>query len=256
MRRCLRFLLVLLAGLGLLERAGAGGRTLTVYAAASLTGAFNALEPTFEKANPGWQVRFNYGASSTLRTQIQQGAPADVFASADYDQMKPLADAKWVLAPQTFARNRLALVVPAANPGRLHGPQDLARPGLRIVTTTDVVPIGRYTQQLLANLARQKGYPPDFARRVNGIIVSREANVRSVLAKAELGEADAAVVYETDARASRRVKTIPLPPAANVTAEYPIAVVAGSPNRPQAEAFVRFIRAKEAQAVLRRFGFL
>jgi molybdate transport system substrate-binding protein len=228
---------------------------ITVLAASSLTDAFQAIQPEFEKASPGVKLRLEFGASSTLRTQIEQGAPVDVFAAADQEQMQPLMKAHLVEAPRPFARNRLVLVVPAANPGRIAAPLDLTRPGLRLVTTVEAVPIGRYTQELLRKLARTPGYPADFARWVNRNVVSREANVRAVLAKVELGEADAAVVYATDARFSRRVKVIPLPPAANVTAIYPIAVVTRSSNRREAETFVRFVQSRAGQQVLRRFGF-
>jgi molybdate transport system substrate-binding protein len=249
-------LIALLAACSLAGReAGAQGETLTVYAAASLTDAFNALGPRFEQAHPGWKARFSYGASSTLRAQIEQGAPADVFASADSEQMQPLVSAGLVLPPQFFARNRLALVVPAQNPGKVQALRDLARPGLRLVTTVSAAPIGRYTQRLLEKLSTPRGYGTDFARRVNANVVSREANVRSVLAKVELGEADAGVVYETDARASKRVKTLPIPRDANLFAEYPVAVVAASRSRPMADAFIRFIRSEAGKSVLRQYGF-
>lgn len=233
----------------------APARTVTVYAAASLTDAFNAVGPEFERSQPGVKVRMNFGASSMLKAQIEQGAPADVFASADMPNMAPLAESRRVLAPQTFARTRLTLVVPASNPGRVRSAHDLDRRGLRVVITGEAVPIGRYSEQALQQLSRQPGYGADWLKRVHANVLSREANVRSLLAKVELGEADAALVYETDARSTRRVRSIPLPPAANVDAAYPIAVVADSPNRGAAEAFVRFVLTGRGQATLHRFGF-
>jgi molybdate transport system substrate-binding protein len=241
-----------------LERAGntqANRGTLTVFAASSLTNAFNELAPTFQRAHPELQVRLNFGASSALRSQIQLGAPADVFASADYEQLEPLRKAGLVSAPTTFARNRLTVVVPNENPAKLHSPRDLARPGLRLVATAEAVPIGRYTQEALAKLARERGYPADFVVQVNRNVVSREPNVRAVLAKVELGEADAAVVYESDARASTRVKAISIPEKANIIAEYPVAVLAGSANKPGAEALVRYLRSRAGRAILKRHGF-
>lgn len=257
MRRWLPlFPLLALLGTGaLFGRAAAQTRTVTVFAASSLTDAFSTLKPVFEATNPGHRVRFNFGPSSVLRTQVQQGAPVDVFASADWAQMQPLVDGKQVHAPQTFARNRLVLVVPARNPGSVRSLRDLARPGLRVITTGEAVPIGRYTQEMLGKLSRMSGYGRDFAARVNANVVSREANVRTLVAKIELGEADAAVVYESDARLSRRLRALPIPLAANVTAEYPIAVVASARDRAGAEAFVRLVRSSRGRDVLRRFGF-
>jgi molybdate transport system substrate-binding protein len=228
---------------------------VTIFAAASLTNAFNALGPELERQHPDLRPRFSYGASSALRSQIQLGAPVDVFASADYEQVEPLLKARLVSKPMTFARNRLTIVVPVENRAGLRSPKDLARPGLRLVSTSEAVPVGQYAQQALLKLAKLPGYPIDYASRVNAGVVSREPNVRSVLAKAELGEADAAIVYETDALGSRRVKSIPIPEKANVTAEYPISLVAASANRDGAERFVRFLRSERGRAVLKRFGF-
>ncbi len=230
-------------------------RALTVFAAASLTPAFQALQASFEQENSGWTVRFNFGASSALRTQIEQGAPADVFAAADHAQMRPLAEVGLVRTPVAFARNRLVLVTPGTNPGDVTSPKDLARPGLRVVTTAPAVPIGQYTQQVLEKLSGHPAYPSDFAERVERNVASREANVRAVLAKVELGEADAAVVYESDAKSAPGVKVFPIPEGANVLAEYPIAVVATSPHGPGAEAFIRLVRSPEGHAVLKQHGF-
>lgn len=233
----------------------APGSAITVFAASSLTNAFNEVGPAFQRAHSGQPVRLNFGASSALRSQIQLGAPADVFASADYEQMGPLQKAGLVNAPATFARNRLTVVVPKENSAKLRSPRDLARSGLRLVTTAEAVPIGRYTREVLVKLGKERGYPVDYAAQVNRNVVSREPNVRAVLAKVELGEADAAMVYETDARASTRVTTISIPEKANVIAEYPVAVLAASANKPGAEAFVRYLRSNAGRAILKRHGF-
>jgi molybdate transport system substrate-binding protein len=247
-------LLVLAVGFAQVGQAQVGS-TLTVFAASSLTNAFNEVGPAFQRAHPGQQVRLNFGASSALRSQIQLGAPADLFASADYEQMEPLQKAGLVSAPATFARNRLTVVVPKENPARLGSPRDLGRPGLRLVTTAEAVPIGRYTREVLVKLGKERGYPANYLAQVNRNVVSREPNVRAVLAKVELGEADAAVVYETDARASKRVKAISIPEKVNVIAEYPVAVLSGSANKTGAEAFVRYVRSSAGRAVLTRHGF-
>jgi molybdate transport system substrate-binding protein len=228
-------------------------KPLTVFAAASLTDAFNAMKPRFEREHPGTEVRLNFGASSQLRTQIEQGAPADVFASADTVQMQPLVNGRVVAAPVIFARNRLVVALPAANPGKVRSLRDLARRGLRILTTAESVPVGRYTQQALEKLGAD--YGNDYARKVNANVVSRENNVRSVLAKVELGEADAAFVYETDAASTRKVSVIKIPEKSNVIAEYPIAVVNAARDRALAEAWVRFTLSRSGKGTLKRFGF-
>lgn len=236
-------------------RAQSQDKTLTIFAASSLTDAFTDLGAEFEKDNPGWKVRFNFGASSQLRTQLGQGAPADLFAPADYAQMDPLVKSNRVGAPQTFAKNRLTIVIPARNPGKIRSAQDLARHGLRFVTTSDNVPIGRYTQGVLEKLSGTRFYNPGFADKVNANVVSRESNVRSVLTKVELGEADAAIVYETDALTSRKVRTVEIPRQANVTVLYPVAVVQDSPNPKMAEKFYKFVLSGRAGQTLRRYGF-
>jgi molybdate transport system substrate-binding protein len=229
--------------------------TLTVFAASSLTNAFTDLGAQFEAANPGRKVVFNFGASSQLRTQLDQGAPADVFASADYAQMEPLVKSKRVGAPQTIARNRLTIVIPARNPGKVRSAQDLARKGLRFVTTAENVPIGRYTQEVLQKLSGTRFFNPGFAEKVNANVVSRESNVRSVLAKVELGEADAAIVYASDARMSRKVRTVEIPRQANVTALYPIAVVLDSAHPKEAERFYKLVLSHKGSRTLRSYGF-
>lgn len=243
-------LLALLPGVG-----RAQVRTVTVFAAASLGDAFRAMQGPFEKKHPGWKLQFSFAASSTLRVQIEQGAPAHVFASADQEQMQPLVSHRLAGAPKVFARNRLVVVVPASNPGKVAGVQDLARPGLRVLGTAENVPVGRYSRQVLGKLSGMNGFPRDFAARVERNLVSREANVRAVLAKIELGEGDAALVYESDAHASSRVRRFALPATANVTAAYPMAVLSDSPQRSGGEAFVQFVLSREGQAVLRRYGF-
>lgn len=231
------------------------GRPITVYAAASLSGALDEIRASFRKSRPGTDVIVNYGASSTLRIQIEQGAPADVFASADHVQMQALLRAGLVRTPRSFARNRLVIVVPAANPGRIATARDLARPGLRVIATAESVPIGRYTAEALRKMQALVGFPADFARSVEANVVSRESNVRSLLAKVELGVADAAVVYETDARSSSKVRTVPIPEKANVIAEYPIAVLAAAANPDSARDFARFVLSKTARGILRKHGF-
>lgn len=249
-------LILALALFGAAVPAGAAGAELTVYAAASLTDAFKEIGQAFERGHAGTKVIFDFGASSLLRTQIEQGAPADVFAAADEEQMAPLVRAGKVRGAAPFARNQLVVVVPAANPGRVRRLQDLARPGLRLVLTAEQVPIGRYTRQALAKMSAPGALGKGFQQKVLANVVSQAANVRALLAQVELGEADAAVVYVSDAvAAGQKVATIPIPARSNVVALYPVGVVAGSSRPEEAAAFVRFLRSGPARSSLRRYGF-
>jgi molybdate transport system substrate-binding protein len=229
---------------------------LTVFAAASLTDAFHAIGPAFERAYPGTHVTFDFGASSLLRTQIEQGAPADVFASADRSQMEPLARAAKVRSVMPFARNRLVVIVPAANPGHVRRLEDLARSGLRLVITAEQVPIGHYTRLALAKMSAPAGIGASFQQRMLANVVSQEPNVRGLVAKVELGEADAAIVYASDAMAAgAKVKVIPIPERFNEVAVYPVAVVEGSSHPAEAGSFIQYLRSRPAQALLQQHGF-
>lgn len=230
---------------------------LTIFAAASLRDAFAAVTEAYEAATPGVTIVFSFDASSVLRAQVQQGAPVDVFASADTDNPQALADAGLAAgAPLPFAGNQLAIVVPAANAAGIEAPADLARPGLRIVNAGPEVPITGYAAEMLSNLARLPGYPDDFVAAVARNVVSREDNVRAVLAKIELGEGDAAIVYATDALAAGdAVLMIPVPDEANVVATYAAVVPTTAPHPDAAAAFLAWLGGPEAQAVLGAFGF-
>jgi len=191
-------ILGLLLGVALTVRAGP--RELEVYAAASLREAFGELGRQFEAKHPGTKLVFNLAGSQELRTQIENGAPADVFASADQKHMQALLAAKLAGKPRIFARNEPVLVVPEGNPARIRGLRDL--PGAkRIVVGVPEVPIGAYTLRILD--AASERYGGDFRERVEARVVSRELNVRQVLAKVGLGEADAAIVYRTDAATAK-----------------------------------------------------
>ena len=198
---------------------------VNVAAAASLTGCLRrARSGLFESQNPGSRMVFNFGPSSGLRTQIEQGAPADVFASADQAQMD-LAKTNGVIAgdPQVFARNALVLVLPRDNPGRITSLQDLARPGLRLVSTAPQVPIGAYTRQMLQTMSQDPMYGADFADRVLANVRSEELDVRALLNKIVLGEGDGGVVYATDVtqQVAPEVQVVQIPEAFNVIASLP-----------------------------------
>jgi molybdate transport system substrate-binding protein len=235
--------------------AGAGGRReLVVFAAASLREVFEALAAGFERAHPGTRVRLNLAGSQELRTQIEQGARADLFASADPKQMARLQTQGLVEKGFTFARNEAVIVVPRDNPAGIHQVTDLPKTR-RLVVGAPEVPIGGYTVRIFEGVARKHG--PDLRARIEAAIVSRELNVRQVLAKVSLGEADAGVVYRSDAQAARdRVQVVAIPPDLNVVAEYPIAVLAASREPQLARAWLELVRTPEAQRRLVAAGFL
>jgi molybdate transport system substrate-binding protein len=230
---------------------------LTVFAAASLRDALTAAGDAYAVDTPGATLTFSFDSSTTLRTQIEQGAPADAFASADTSNPQALVDAGQARGPvAVFARNRLTIVVPADNPAGIGDPRDLARPGIRIVGAGAAVPISRYVEACLGKLAALPGYPAGYAAKLTANVVSREDNVRAALTKVELGEADAAFVYATDAAASELVNEVPIPPDANVEATYGAVAIAASPRRSEAAAFVGWLARPQGAAVLARFGFL
>lgn len=233
--------------------------TLDVYAASSLTEAFGELERIFEKAHPDVDVAPTFAGSEVLRLQIEQGAPADVFASANAAHMNALIDAGLVPEAWTFTHNELVVIVPLDNPAGIETFADLPH-AERIVIGTENVPVGRYAREALERAAETLGV--GFPARVMTHVVSEETNVRLTRAKVELGEADAAVVYRTDAVASDRVGIIDVPAEANVRADYLIGAVAGrgSPealdDRSRAEEWIALVRSAEGKAVLARHGFV
>jgi molybdate transport system substrate-binding protein len=230
---------------------------LTVFAAASLTEAFTELKAHFEAANPGTTVTFNFGGSQQLVTQLTQGARADVFASANNAQMRSAQDSGVIAGnPQLFTRNRLAIVVPRDNPGNVNEARDLANDGLKIVVAAEEVPVGRYTREALDLMAADATFGSDFRQRVEANFVSLEENVRQVVSKVALGEADAGVVYVTDVTDEVRpnVALIEIPEAFNVIAEYPIAAVQEG-NQELAQVFIAYVLSPEGQAILERYGF-
>jgi molybdate transport system substrate-binding protein len=223
---------------------GSGGRPeLRVFAAASLTAAFGELGERFTAANGGTKVAFNFAGSQALATQIRQGAPADVFASADVASMDKVRDL--VGTPQVFAGNLLQIVVEKGNPKGVEGLGDLARGDLKVVLAAEEVPAGRYARQALDRAG------------VTVAPVSLEENVKAVVGKVGLGEADAGIVYVTDVRAGGdEVEGIDLAKDQNVVAAYPIAAVRASTHRSEAQAFVDLVRSAEGRQVLEGYGFL
>ena len=233
--------------------------TLSVFAAASLTEAFRDLARTLEHNHPGLAVLLNFAGSQQLAFQIEQGAPADVFASADQHWMDHVKEKGFVEGEaRVFARNRLMLIVPRTNPARIGSLKDLARRGTKIVVAADAVPAGKYTREVLKKLAGAEGFPPEYDQKVLGNVVSQEENVKSVVSKVQLGEADAGFVYQSDVTpsVSRYVRAFKIPDDYNVIARYPIAVLKGARNAEAAQAFVNLVLSDEGQRVLQQHGLL
>ncbi|MCG3142312.1 MAG: Molybdate-binding protein ModA [Anaerolineae bacterium] len=231
---------------------------LTVYAAASLTTAFKEIAAEFEKANPGSQVEFNFAGSQDLVAQISNGARADVFASADLKNMDALQKQALVGGtPQVFARNKLVVIVPQDNKAGIQTLQDLSKPGVKLVVADKTVPVGNYTLQALDKLSADATYGAGFRDAVLKNVVSQENNVKAVLSKVSLGEADAGVVYSTDAQtAVGKVLTLEIPESFNVLALYPIATVKAAPNAALAEKWIEYILSPQGQAILLKYGFI
>ncbi len=230
---------------------------LTVFGAASLKGALEKAKAAYEIANPGTTITLSTDSSSALETQIEQGAPADLFLSADTTNPKKLVDAGLADgAAVTFAGNKLTIIVPADDRAGIVTPADLAKPGIKIIAAGDEVPITRYATQLVDNLAREPGYPADFAAAYGANVASREDNVRAIVGKIELGEGDAGIVYMTDARSSTKVKTVDVPESSNVPATYAGVVVTASRHAAAARAFLEWFAGPDGQAILGGFGFL
>jgi len=236
------------------------GQTLTVFAAASLTDAFKAIGKNFTAANPGTNVAFNFAGSQQLAQQIGQGAPADVFASANNTQMAVVIKSGQVVSgtQRTFARNRLVVIYPAANPAGLTKLQDLAKPGIKIVLADKSVPVGGYALDFLARASQQPDFTATFSPTVLANVVSFEQDVKAVLGKVALGEADAGIVYTTDitSDAATKVGKLDIPDKLNTIAAYPIAPIQGTANAGLAQKFVDYVLSPDGQNELAKFGFL
>jgi molybdate transport system substrate-binding protein len=231
--------------------------SLTILGAASLKGVLDQARTAWEEANPGSTLTISTDSSSALEAQIEQGAPADVFLSADTtNPVKLVARGLAAGDPVTFASNELTVIVPTSNPARITTLADLGKPGVKVIAAGDGVPITAYAMKLVANLARQPGYPSAFVAAYASNIVSKEDNVKAAVAKIELAEGDAAIVYVTDATASTTVNTIAVPAGANVPATYAGIVVKGAANPGVAHAFLDWLVGPEGQAILSGFGFL
>jgi molybdate transport system substrate-binding protein len=227
--------------------AGASGSLsgqITVLAAASLTGAFTSIGKAFEAGHPGTKLVFSFGASSTLATQITSGAPADVFASASAKNMDQIVAAKDATTPTTFAKNVMEIAVPPANPAKVTGVADLAKPGVKVALCAEAVPCGSTARKVFTNA------------KITVKPVTNEVDVKATLSKVQLGEVDAGVVYVTDVLAAGgKVKGITIPANLNASTSYPIAALIASKNPTLAKAFVDYVLSADGATALTDAGF-
>ena len=245
----------------LIVSCGSGGESIRVFAASSLMGAFTEVANAFEAKNPGVAVKLDFGGSQRMRSQIEFGARGDIFASADSAHMDALVAADLVSGtPVDFASN--SLVVLAMSQGRVNAIADLADPGVKVVLANSNVPVGAYTREVLENLSRDPTYGlgSSFKHDVLANLTSGEPNVNSAFQKVVLGSVDAGIVYETETllaleAETRNIHFISIPTAANVKANYPIAVLAEAAKPELADSFVKFVLSDRGQTILRRHGF-
>jgi len=256
MKRVLAFCLCLILAAC---QSGPETQSLTVFAAASLTEAFTDLGEAFKSGRPVVEFTFNFANSQQLAQQLAQGAPADVFASANQEQMEAaIASGRVeVNSPQDFARNRLVVIYSASNLAGLSRLQDLGRAGIKLVLAAKEAPVGNYSLQFLENASLSADFNADFMDKALANVVSYEENVRAVYSKVALGEADAGIVYATDIPQgnSDRLGVLEIPEALNVVAVYPIAPIQDSSNAGLAAAFIDFVRSSQGQEILAHYGF-
>ncbi len=249
-------LVIVPAGCGGFESGGEQGGTLTILAASSLTDAFGQLGKTFEQQNPGTTVRTSFGASSDLLAQIQQGAPADVFASAAEEEMNTAVKDGLVSGkPVVFVKNREVVMVPSDNPPNIKSLEDLSNPGIRLVLAEEGVPAADYAVEILGKA--NKVYGSGFKKKVLSNVVSREADVRASVSRVALGDADATFGYASDYTPDVRdkVRVVRIPEDLNVIATYPIAALKDAKDPELARRWVGLVASEEGQRVLEKWGF-
>jgi molybdate transport system substrate-binding protein len=233
-----------------------GRGTLTILAASSLTYGFGELAKTFEKQNEGVEVKQSFGASSDMLAQIQQGAPADVFASAAQEEMNTaVKDGLVAGKPEVFVKNREIIMVPQDNPAGIEEFPDVANPGVKLALAQDDVPAADYALQILEKANAQ--YGEDFEKKVLSNVVSREADVRASVNRVVVGDADATFGYKSDYTIDirGRVKVIPIPPDLNIIATYPIAALKDAEDPELAKKWVELVTSKVGQRVLKKWNF-
>jgi len=234
-----------------------GNQQLTIFAAASLKDAFQEIGQGFEAAHLGVKVTFNFAGSQTLSTQLTLGAAADVFASANHAEMDKLITAGLVAkeAPMDFLSNRLVVILPPNNPAKIESLQDLARAGLKVIVANQAVPAGKYTLEALKNMNADPSFGVGFMTLVLNNIVSKENDVKLVVAKVQLGEADAGFAYFSDTVPASQLKFLEIPDRDNVVARYPIAVLKDSIHVEMARNFLDYVLSPAGQEILKKWGF-
>jgi molybdate transport system substrate-binding protein len=232
--------------------------TLKVFAAASLKTSFTAIQTQYQQAHPNVKIIYNFAGSQALVQQITQGAPADVFASADQKNMQKVSSAGLATDPKTFADNTLAVIIPISNPAHITALKDLANKGVKIDIAASTVPVGSYTLQVLDKLGKSSQYGSTYESAVKANFVSQEDEDTAIVQKVELGEADAGIVYSTDvtAAAASKVKFISIPTTFNIIAQYPITVLKNATDTNDAQTFVQYILSSDGQAILAKYHFL
>jgi molybdate transport system substrate-binding protein len=234
--------------------------TLSVMAAASLTAAFQEMATQFEASHPNTQVEFNFAGSQQLAQQLSQGAPSDVFASANQKQMDAAISAGRIQkgAVKPFVKNRLVVIFPKNNPAKISGLDDLAQSGLKLILAAKEVPAGQYSLDFMDKAAGSGVYAPDYKEQVLANVVSYENNVKSVMAKIALGEGDAGIVYTSDVTGpdANQVGQLPIPDNLNIIASYPIAAIQDSANKALGQEFIDLVLSPHGQAILKKYGFI
>lgn len=232
--------------------------TLNVFAAASLTESFKEIQKDYHAAHPNIDIIYNFNGSQALAQQLSDGAAGDIFASADQTTMQKAVEAGIVTQSQVFAQNKLVVIIPASNPGHIASLKDLAQSGTKLVVGAPAVPVGKYGLQMLDTLGAASSYGLAYEKSVKANIVSQEENVKAVVQKVQLGEADAGIVYQTDVTTALdgKVTKIEIPDEFNVLANYPVAVTKGAAHSQEAQDFVTYLLSAKGQATLTRYHFL
>lgn len=239
------------------SKPAASNISLQVFAAASLTESFTEIATQYQVQHPNVSIKYNFNGSQLLEQQIANGAPADVFASADQTNMKKASAAGLVESAKVFAQNRLVVIVPAGNKN-VTTLKDLGKPGVKIDVGAASVPAGKYSQRVLDKMGASPQYGANYEVNVKKNIVSQEENVKAVVQKVQLGEVDAGFVYRTDVTnaVSNKVTVLDIPDNFNVIAQYPIAVTKSAPHSAEAQNFIDYVLSTNGQAVLQKYHFI
>jgi molybdate transport system substrate-binding protein len=232
--------------------------TLNILAASSLTKSFGTLATNYHTLHPNVTIKGVYDSSTALEQQIANGAPADIFASADTTNMQKAAQANLVDASQIFAENRLVVILPVSNPGHITTLKDLSNAGVKIDLANATVPVGKYARQVLDNLGKSSDYGAAYEAAVLKNVVSEEATDAAIVQKVQLGEADAGIVYVSDINSTDAAQftSIAIPDNFNVISQYPIAAVKSSAHIADDQAFIQYVLSSAGQNVLKQYNFI